>query len=141
MKPSRRRAPALASSRHLSTSPAVTLTIVPVMPAAPAVMGVSLVESASLTLLIAIFASNLPEALVGAVAMRQEERNAKAVMGVWLACAALLTVAIVVGRAVAGVLSDGGGLLPLIRARRVTGPACKILPSAPVGHWQSELIA
>jgi ZIP family zinc transporter len=69
-------------------------------------LGVSLVESASLTLLIAIFASNLPEALVGAVAMRQEERDAKAVMGIWLACAALLTVAVVVGRAVAGVLSD-----------------------------------
>jgi len=69
-------------------------------------LGVSLVEGASLTLLIAIFASNLPEALVGAVAMRQEERRARSVLGIWLVCAALLTVAVVLGRALGGGLSD-----------------------------------
>ena len=35
-------------------------------------LGVSLVEGASLTLLVAIFASNLPESLVGAQAMREQ---------------------------------------------------------------------
>jgi zinc transporter, ZIP family len=69
-------------------------------------LGVSLVEGASLSLLVAIFASNLPEALVGAVAMRGEHRSARLVLGTWVACAALLAVAVVVGRAVAGGLED-----------------------------------
>ncbi|HEV3463472.1 MAG TPA: ZIP family metal transporter, partial [Actinomycetota bacterium] len=43
-------------------------------------LGVSLVEGASVTLLIAIFFSNLPESLVGAVAMRSEERSTRDVM-------------------------------------------------------------
>lgn len=55
-------------------------------------LGVSLFEGASLTLLVAIFFSNLPESLVGAVAMRHEERSRREVMAVWLLCAALLTV-------------------------------------------------
>src|SRR3712207_4122788 len=61
-------------------------------------LGVSLVEGASLTLLVAIFFSNLPESLVGAVAMRNEQRSTRAVMTIWLLCAALLTVAVIVGR-------------------------------------------
>jgi ZIP family zinc transporter len=69
-------------------------------------LGVSLVGGASLTLLVAIFFSNLPESLVGAVAMRQEERSRREVMTVWLACAVLLTLAVVAGRAVAGGLGD-----------------------------------
>ena len=69
-------------------------------------LGVSLAEGASLTLLIAIFASNLPEALVGSAAMRQEERSTGAVLGIWFACAVLLTVAVVLGRALGGALSD-----------------------------------
>jgi zinc transporter, ZIP family len=69
-------------------------------------LGVSLVEGASITLLVAIFFSNLPESLVGAVAMREEGRSARQVMGVWLLCALLLTVAVVAGRALAGPLSD-----------------------------------
>ena len=69
-------------------------------------LGVSLVEGASLTLLVAIFFSNLPESLVGAVEMRHEERSTRQVMTVWLLCAALLTIAVVVGRAVAGGLGD-----------------------------------
>lgn len=70
-------------------------------------LGVSLAGGASLTLLVAIFASNLPEALVGAVAMRQEDRSARAVMGIWVGCAALLTVAVVAGQALGEALSDG----------------------------------
>ena len=70
-------------------------------------LGVSLVEGASLTLLVAIFFSNLPESLVGAVAMREEGRSAKAVMSIWILCAVVLAAAVVVGRLVAGGLSDG----------------------------------
>lgn len=69
-------------------------------------LGVSLVEGASLTLLVAIFASNLPEALVGAVAMREGGRSPGAVVGTWTACAVLLALAVVLGRAVAGGLSE-----------------------------------
>jgi ZIP family zinc transporter len=69
-------------------------------------LGVSLVEGASLSLLVAIFASNLPEALVGAVAMRGEGRGARVVLGTWIACAALLAVAVVLGRSLGGGLDD-----------------------------------
>ena len=69
-------------------------------------LGVSLVEGASLTLLVAIFFSNLPESLVAAVAMRGEGRDAKTVMATWTACAVLLALAVVAGRAVAGPLND-----------------------------------
>ena len=69
-------------------------------------LGVSLVDGASLSLLVAIFASNLPEALVGAVAMRGEDRRARTVLGTWVACAALLAVAVVLGRGLGGGLDD-----------------------------------
>ncbi len=69
-------------------------------------LGVSLAEGASLALLVAIFFSNLPESLVGAVAMRQEGREVKTVVGTWCACAALLAVAVVAGRVLAEPLSD-----------------------------------
>ncbi len=69
-------------------------------------LGVSMVSGASLTLLVAIFFSNLPESLVGAVAMRAAGRNRASVLGLWLGCAALLVVAVVAGRLLAGPLSD-----------------------------------
>jgi ZIP family zinc transporter len=69
-------------------------------------LGVSLVDDASLALLVAIFFSNLPESLVGAVAMRGEGRQRKAVIGTWAACALLLAVAVVAGRLLAQPLSD-----------------------------------
>ena len=69
-------------------------------------LGVSLVEGASLTLLVAIFFSNLPESLVGAVAMRDEGRSGRTVLSTWAACAALLTLAVIAGRALGGGLSD-----------------------------------
>ncbi len=69
-------------------------------------LGVSLVEGASLSLLVAIFFSNLPESLVGAVAMRDEGRSPRTVLFTWAACAGLLTVAVIAGRALAGGLSD-----------------------------------
>ncbi len=69
-------------------------------------LGVSLVEGASLSLLVAIFVSNLPESLVGAVAMREEGRSARTVMSTWAVCALLLTAAVVAGRGLAGGLDD-----------------------------------
>ncbi|MDA0180566.1 hypothetical protein OJ997_09705 [Solirubrobacter phytolaccae] len=69
-------------------------------------LGVSLVEGASLTLLVAIFASNLPESLVGAQAMREQGTRARTVVLTWLACALLLMVAVVFGRGVGAGFSD-----------------------------------
>ena len=62
-------------------------------------MGVALLESASATLLVAIFASNLPEAIVGAQKMREAGLGARQVLLIWLATALLLAVAVVVGYA------------------------------------------
>jgi len=69
-------------------------------------LGVSLVEHTSWSLLLAIFFSNLPESLVGAVAMRDGGQGRRGVMLTWLACALLLAVAVVAGRGLASGLSD-----------------------------------
>lgn len=67
-------------------------------------LGVSLGEgSGGLALLAAIFVSNFPEALVGSASMRSQGRSQGFILGVWALCAALLTVAVVVG---AGPLSS-----------------------------------
>lgn len=61
-------------------------------------LGVSLGEgTGGLALLAAIFVSNLPEALVGAASMRSQGRSSLSVIGLWLACAILLVVAVVIG--------------------------------------------
>jgi len=67
-------------------------------------LGVSLIATAdagitagSLALLFAIFASNFPEAMVGAVAMRDADRSARFAIGIWSVAAVLLTIAVVVG--------------------------------------------
>ena len=63
-------------------------------------LGISLTEgTGGLALMTAIFVSNLPEALVGAASMREQGRPAGQVIGLWTACAALVTVAVVVGAA------------------------------------------
>jgi len=65
-------------------------------------LGVSLLETSSagaLTLLVAIFASNLPEALGGAAGMRGQGRTKGFTISVWSAAAILLAVAVVVGNA------------------------------------------
>lgn len=69
-------------------------------------LGVSLVGGASLSLLAAIFFSNLPEALVSAVAMREAETHTRTIIVTWVGCAALLAVAVVLGRLTAGALSE-----------------------------------
>jgi zinc transporter, ZIP family len=60
-------------------------------------MGVALIESSSATLLVAIFASNLPEAVVGAQRMRDAGLSPRRVMAIWTATAVLLALAVVAG--------------------------------------------
>jgi ZIP family zinc transporter len=63
-------------------------------------LGVSLLGgTGSLALLVAIFASNLPEALGGAVGMRDQGRSEGFVILVWTATALLLAASVVVGSA------------------------------------------
>jgi ZIP family zinc transporter len=65
-------------------------------------LGVSLVEEASVTLLVAIAAANIPEALVGAGAMRDAGRSPRSVITLWALTAALLAPAVLVGRVALG---------------------------------------
>lgn len=63
-------------------------------------LGVSLIGSSLtgvLSLLAAIFASNLPEALGGTVSMRDRGRSKKFSIGVWTATGVLLAAAVVIG--------------------------------------------
>ncbi|MPZ52455.1 MAG: zinc permease [Acidimicrobiia bacterium] len=60
-------------------------------------LGVSLIEAGSLPLLIAIFASNLPEAIVGARKMDESGLEKGRVVGIWVVAAVLLAVAVIVG--------------------------------------------
>jgi zinc transporter, ZIP family len=70
-------------------------------------MGVALLEGSAVTLLVAIFVSNLPEAIVGAEKMRAERGDREVVL-IWTATAVLLAVAVVVGYgALQGVNPDG----------------------------------
>lgn len=62
-------------------------------------MGVALIESASPALLVAIFASNLPEAIAGAQRMRGAGMSPRAIMLIWGATALLLAAAVVIGYA------------------------------------------
>jgi zinc transporter, ZIP family len=91
-----------SSALGLALLAAVTLDGVPENLA----LGVSLVEDASASLLVAIFASNLPEALVGAVAMRAAGATTSRVLLTWGACAVLLAAAVVAGRALGGGLDE-----------------------------------
>jgi zinc transporter, ZIP family len=59
-------------------------------------MGVALLEGSAVSLLVAIFASNLPEAIVGAEKMRGEWSD-RQILLIWSATAVLLAVAVVVG--------------------------------------------
>jgi ZIP family zinc transporter len=59
-------------------------------------LGVALLEGGAVTLLVAIVASNLPEAIVGAEKMRAEWSDRQVVL-IWSVTAALLAAAVVVG--------------------------------------------
>lgn len=61
-------------------------------------LGVSLTSgTGGLALLAAIFVSNFPEAMVGSASMRAQGRSARFVLGTWTVCAALLTLAVLLG--------------------------------------------
>jgi ZIP family zinc transporter len=64
-------------------------------------------------LLVAIFCSNFPEALVGAVAMRRGGRSAPFAIGIWTLTAVLLTGAVVFGRGVFVLLPEEHLAFPL----------------------------
>ncbi len=69
-------------------------------------LGVSLIEEASVTLLVAIFAANIPEALVGAGAMRDAGRSRQYVISLWCLTALVLAPAVVIGRLALGGVAD-----------------------------------
>jgi len=78
-------------------------------------LGVSLLETTgagTLTLLVAIFLSNLPEALGGAVGMRRQGRTRRFAIGVWSATAIVLAVAVVLGNV--AVSGAGQGTLAVL---------------------------
>ena len=78
-------------------------------------LGVSLLEGGgTLTLLVAIFASNLPEALGGAVGMRDQGRTAGFVVLLWSLTALLLTASVVGGNV--ALSGAGEGLLAFLLA-------------------------
>jgi zinc transporter, ZIP family len=73
-------------------------------------LGVSLLETSgagALTLLVAIFFSNLPEALGGAVGMRQQGRSRRFAIGVWSATAVVLAAAVVLGNFALSGMAEG----------------------------------
>jgi zinc transporter, ZIP family len=75
-------------------------------------MGVALLEGSALSLLVAIFASNLPEAIVGAQKMREEHGREDVVL-IWTATAVLLAVAVIVGYAALEGVSESSLSWPL----------------------------
>jgi ZIP family zinc transporter len=61
-------------------------------------LGVTLATGGSIALLVAVFVSNFPEALGGAVKMRENGRSKRFVLLLWGAATVALAVAVVVGR-------------------------------------------
>jgi ZIP family zinc transporter len=61
-------------------------------------LGVSLTGAGSVALLVPVFASNFPEALAGAISMRQKGRSARSVVALWAGATLLLAAAVIVGR-------------------------------------------
>lgn len=61
-------------------------------------LGVSLNDSASIALLVAVFVSNFPEALAGARGMMDRGRSGRTVVLVWAAATVLLTAAVFLGK-------------------------------------------
>jgi ZIP family zinc transporter len=89
--------PRVAAGVGFALLAAVTLDGVPENLA----LGISLgEEEGGLALLLAIFASNFPEALVGAAAMKTSGRSALVIVGIWVLTGVLLAAAVVVGKTV-----------------------------------------
>ncbi|MGH3928631.1 MAG: ZIP family zinc transporter [Pseudonocardiaceae bacterium] len=76
-------------------------------------LGVSLNAGGSLALLVAVFASNFPEALAGAVSMRQQGLSRGSIVALWAGAMVLLGVAVLVGRLVFAGASPEQLALPL----------------------------
>lgn len=71
-------------------------------------LGVSLLQGAgTLTLLVAIFASNLPESLGGAVGMRDSGRSRMFIISVWTITAVLLAGSVVLGSTLLSGVGEG----------------------------------
>jgi len=60
-------------------------------------LGVGLIESGSVALLVAIFVSNFPEAVVGAQKMREAGLQPPRIMLIWSATAVVLALAVIAG--------------------------------------------
>jgi ZIP family zinc transporter len=76
-------------------------------------MGVSLIDDASAALLVAIFASNFPEAIVGAQKMRDHGLSPRAIVGIWSGTAVVLAAAVLVGYATLEGIDDEALAWPL----------------------------
>lgn len=74
-------------------------------------IGIASGEGVSAALVVAIFASNLPEAIGSAADMRGAGRSARSVVGLWAAVAVLCALATVGGYALSDVVSDEGQAL------------------------------
>lgn len=61
-------------------------------------LGVSLTGAGSIALLVAVFASNFPEALAGAISMRDKGRSPRSVVALWAGATVLLAAAVFAGR-------------------------------------------
>lgn len=80
-------------------------------------LGVSLLQTSwtgALALLVAIFASNLPEALGGTVGMGDQGRSRSFAIAVWTATAMILAAAVVVGNVALSGVSEGDRLSALL---------------------------
>jgi ZIP family zinc transporter len=74
-------------------------------------IGIASGEGVSAALVVAIFASNLPEAIGSAADMRSAGRSGRSIVGLWTAVAALCAAATVAGSALAGAVSSEGQAL------------------------------
>ena len=61
--------------------------------------------SGVVTLLVAVFVSNLPESLVGSMAMRAGGLSKRSIVSIWVVTAAVLTAAVLAGDALASTMS------------------------------------
>lgn len=117
-----------AEAVGLALVAAVTLDGVPENVA----LGVTLADGGSYALLGAIVASNFPEALGGAVSIRQDTGSALRALAIWGGTAVLLAVALVVGRLAAVGASDGvtAVLLALAAGAVLASLADTLMPEA-----------
>jgi hypothetical protein len=76
-----------------------------------------------LTLLVAIFASNLPESIVGAEKMREAGLSRGRIMLIWTVTAVLLAAAVVGGFAALEGVPKQAGVAAGLRGRRRAGVA------------------